>query len=148
MKAVLTVLAGVSLLGAGGCGPLDNLNDGLSYANEAAGYVTEVKTLAEEAPALAEQAVTDADAKKELETQLESIQKAAAEFDKLTPPDAAADIHDTITQQNEKLQESAAELLSMTEEGKITVEKLEETELVQSAQQISGVMNQIEKLGE
>jgi hypothetical protein len=38
--------------------------------------------------------------------------------------------------------------LKSVEEGKLTVEKLEQSELVQSAQHISDVMGQIEKLTE
>lgn len=38
--------------------------------------------------------------------------------------------------------------MKSVEEGKLTVEKLEQSELVQSAQQISDVMGQIEKLTE
>ncbi len=64
MKRILIVLAGMGLLGAGGCGMLDQVNDGLNYTNEAAGYIQEVKTFAEEAPSLAEQAVNDTGAKK------------------------------------------------------------------------------------
>lgn len=75
MKRILIVLAGMGLLGAGGCGMLDQVNDGLNYTNEAAGYIQEVKTFAEEAPSLAEQAVNDTGAKEKLETQLESIQQ-------------------------------------------------------------------------
>ncbi|MBG9915595.1 DUF6376 family protein [Bacillus sonorensis] len=148
MKRIFTVLAGIGLLGAGGCGMLDQVNDGLNYTNEAAGYVQKVKTFAEEAPSLAEQAVNDADAKKKLETQLESIQQAASGFNELTPPDAAAQIHQTIEKHNETLQKSAEDVLQSVEEGKFTVEKLQQSELVQSAQQISDVMGQIEKLTE
>ena len=39
MKRILIVLAGMGLLGAGGCGMLDQVNDGLNYTNEAAGYI-------------------------------------------------------------------------------------------------------------
>ncbi|KUL06633.1 MULTISPECIES: DUF6376 family protein [Bacillus] len=148
MKRVLIVLAGIGLLGAGGCGMLDQVNDGLNYTNEAAGYIQKVKTFAEEAPSLAEQAVNDTGAKEKLETQLESIQQAAADFNELTPPDAAAEVHNTIEKHNETLQKSAEDVLKSVEEGKLTVEKLEQSELVQSAQQISDVMGQIEKLTE
>ncbi|MHA6165222.1 DUF6376 family protein [Bacillus mojavensis] len=147
-KMVLTVLAGVGLLGAGGCGILDQVNDGLDYTNEASAYVEKVKTFAEEAPALAEEAVNDTEAKEKLETQLESIQKAAADFNALTPPDAAAELHSTLQEHNDTLQKSAEDVLQQVEEGKVSLEELEQSELVQNAKQITDVMGQIEKLGE
>ncbi|WP_205417156.1 DUF6376 family protein, partial [Klebsiella pneumoniae] len=61
---------------------------------------------------------------------------------------AATEIHNTIEKHNETLQKSAEDVLKSVEEGKLTVEKLEQSELVQSAQQISDVMGQIEKLTE
>ncbi|MCY9377013.1 MULTISPECIES: DUF6376 family protein [Bacillus] len=148
MKIILTVLAGVGLLSAGGCGMLDQVNDGLNYTSEAAGYVEKVKTFAEEAPELAEQAVHDSEAKEKLKAQLESIQQAAADFNELTPPDAAAEIHQTVQEHNETLQKSAEALLKQVEEGKVSLEELEQSDLVQNAKQITDVMGQIEKLGE
>ncbi|MFP4957005.1 DUF6376 family protein [Bacillus subtilis] len=148
MKIILTILAGVGLLSAGGCGMLDQVNDGLNYTSEAAGYVEKVKTFAEEAPELAEKAVNDTEAKEKLEAQLESIQKAAADFNELTPPDAAAEIHRTIQEHNETLQKSAEEVLKQAEEGKVSLKELEQSDLVQNAKQITDVMGQIEKMGE
>nr|WGE04714.1 DUF6376 family protein [Bacillus subtilis] len=149
MKIILTVLARkVGLLSAGGCGMLDQVNDGLNYTSEAAGYVEKVKTFAEEAPELAEKAVNDTEAKEKLEAQLESIQKAAADFNELTPPDAAAEIHQTIQEHNKTLQKSAEDVLKQAEEGKVSLKELEQSDLVQNAKQITDVMGQIEKLGE
>ncbi|MEG7355127.1 DUF6376 family protein [Bacillus inaquosorum] len=148
MKIILTVLAGVGLLSAGGCGMLDQVNDGLNYTSEAAGYVEKVKTFAEEAPELAEQAVNDAEAKGKLEAQLETVQQAAVDFNELTPPDAAAKIHQTIQEHNETLQKSAEDVLKQVEEDKVSLETLEQSDIVQKANQITDVMGQIEKLGE
>lgn len=75
MKIILTVLAGVGLLSAGGCGMLDQVNDGLNYTSEAAGYVEKVKTFAEEAPELAEKAVNDTEAKEKLEACLNRFRR-------------------------------------------------------------------------
>ncbi|MCB4337753.1 hypothetical protein BJQ93_00070 [Bacillus subtilis] len=80
--------------------------------------------------------------------QLESIQKAAADFNELTPPDAAAEIHQTIQEHNETLQKSAEDVLKQVEEGKVSLGELEQSDLVQNAKQITDVMGQIEKLGE
>ncbi|MCY7916837.1 DUF6376 family protein [Bacillus vallismortis] len=148
MKIMLTVVAGVGLLSAGGCGMLDQVTDGLNYTSEATGYVEKVKTFAEEAPELAEQAVNDADAKEKLEAQLETIQQAAADFNELTPPDAAGEIHQTIQEHNETLQKSAEDVLKQVEEGKVSLEEMEQSDIVKNAKQITDVMGQIEKLGE
>ncbi|OLQ55837.1 hypothetical protein BHT94_18555 [Bacillus licheniformis] len=148
MKIMLTVVAGVGLLSAGGCGMLDQVNDGLNYTSEATGYVEKVKTFAEDAPQLAEQAVHDSEAKEKLEEQLESIKQAAADFNELTPPDAAKEIHQTIQEHNETLQKSADDVLKQVEEGKVSLEEWEQSDLVQNTKQITDVMGQIEKLGE
>lgn len=97
---------------------------------------------------MAEKAVNDTEAKEKLEAQLESIQKAAADFNELTPPDAAAEIHRTIQEHNETLQKSAEDVLKQAEEGKVSLKELEQSDLVQNAKQITDVMGQIEKLGE
>ncbi|MCD2456675.1 DUF6376 family protein, partial [Staphylococcus aureus] len=76
------------------------------------------------------------------------IQKAAADFNELTPPDAAAEIHRTIQEHNETLQKSAEDVLKQAEEGKVSLKELEQSDLVQNAKQITDVMGQIEKLGE
>ncbi|MER0466441.1 DUF6376 family protein [Bacillus cabrialesii subsp. cabrialesii] len=148
MKIMLTVVAGVGLLSVGGCGMLDQVNDGLNYTSEATGYVEKVKTFAEDAPELAEQAVHDSEAKEKLEAQLESIKQAAADFNELTPPDAAEEIHQTIQEHNKTLQKSADEVLKQVEEGKVSLEEWEQSDLVQNTKQITDVMGQIEKLGE
>ncbi|WP_426983068.1 DUF6376 family protein [Bacillus cabrialesii] len=148
MKIMLTVVAGVGLLSAGGCGMLDQVNDGLNYTSEATGYVERVKTFAEDAPQLAEQAVHDSEAKEKLEAQLESIKQAAADFNELTPPAAAEEIHQTIQEHNETLQKSADDVLKQVEEGKVSLEEWEQSDLIQNTKQIADVMGQIEKLGE
>ncbi|WP_276732780.1 DUF6376 family protein [Bacillus sp. (in: firmicutes)] len=148
MKIMLTVVAGVGLLSAGGCGMLDQVNDGLNYTSEATGYVERVKTFAEDAPELAEQAVHDSEAKEKLEAQLESIKQAAADFNELTPPAAAEEIHQTIQEHNETLQKSADDVLKQVEEGKVSLEEWEQSDLIQNTKQIADVMGQIEKLGE
>ncbi|MDO8227445.1 DUF6376 family protein [Bacillus cabrialesii] len=148
MKIMLTVVAGVGLLSAGGCGMLDQVNDGLNYTSEATGYVERVKTFAEDAPQLAEQAVHDSEAKEKLEAQLESIKQAAADFNELTPPAAAEEIHQTIQEHNETLQKSADDVLKQVDEGKVSLEEWEQSDLIQNTKQIADVMGQIEKLGE
>ncbi|RJS55338.1 hypothetical protein CJ481_05160 [Bacillus subtilis] len=148
MKIMLTVVAGVGLLSAGGCGMLNQVNDGLNYTSEATGYVEKVKTFAEDAPELAEQAVHDSEAKEKLEAQLESIKQAAADFNELTPPAAAEEIHQTIQEHNETLQKSADDVLKQVEEGKVSLEEWEQSDLIQNTKQIADVMGQIEKLGE
>lgn len=148
MKKWLMAFSAVPLLLLGGCSSLEGMNNTLTYVNEATDYVNEASTFANEIPALAEQAVNDQQAAQELETKLEVMKQDIEEFNELQPPDMAADLHQQIVEQNNQVVQGIDLYLNNVEEGKLDPALLENTEVFQSIQEITSIIDQIKQLGQ
>lgn len=148
MKKWLVIYSTVSFLLLGGCSSLESVNNTLTYANEATDYANEAITFANEVPSLAEQAVSDQQAAKELETKLEEMKKDIEEFNELQSPDMAADLHQQMVEQNNKVLEGIDLYLNNMEGGKLDPAIAENTEMFKSIQEIGDILEQIKKLGQ
>ncbi|MGR9047462.1 DUF6376 family protein [Halobacillus faecis] len=145
-KTALTVLLSVSLLG--GCGLIDGVNDTLSYVNEATEYANEANTFAEEAPTLAERAITDPQAARELETKLEGMKEDIEEFNELDAPEVAYDLHQQVVDQNNRALEGIDIYLANMEDGQLDPSVLENTEVFQTLNELTSLLDQIQQFGE
>lgn len=148
MKKWLIAFSAVPFLFLGGCSSLESVNNTLTYVNEATDYVNEASTFANEVPALAEQAVSDQQAAQELETKLQEMKQDIEEFNELQPPDMAADLHQQIVEQNNQIAQGIDLYLNNVEEGKLDPAVLENTEIFQSIQEITSIIDQIKQLGQ
>lgn len=89
-----------------GCsGLLDQVNDTTTYVTEANEYVTDIQQFTEDFPQLAEEAVQDAAKRADLTQQLESLKVDIQEFNELTAPSIAEDLHAQIIEKNKVLSE-------------------------------------------
>ena len=148
MKKWLIAVSVVPFLLLGGCSALEGVNNTLTYVNEATDYVNEATAFANEIPALAEQAVSDQQAAQELETKLQEMKQDIEEFNGLQPPDMAADLHQQIVEQNNQVVQGIDLYLNNVEEGKLDPALLENTEIFQSIQEITSIIDQIKELGQ
>ncbi|WP_255294838.1 DUF6376 family protein [Bacillus sp. AFS041924] len=147
MKKWMVIFSTVPFLLLTGCSSFESVNNTLTYANEATDYVNEAITFADEVPSLAEQAVSNLQAAKELETKLEEMKKDIEEFNVLQSPDMAADLHQQLVEQNNKVLDGIDLYLKNMEDGKLDPAIVENTEMFKSIQEIAGIIDQIKQLG-
>ncbi|WP_369900006.1 DUF6376 family protein [Bacillus manliponensis] len=131
-----------------GCSVIEEGKNSLDYANEAVTYIDHVGTFASELTTLAQDAVNDEAARKELETKLQDLQKESKAFNELTPPDFAKDIHQQIIDYNNQLNELIDSTTKNIEEGKANLADFQNSELMQTVQQLQDLKTKVENLGQ
>lgn len=136
-----------SLILLTGCSLLGEVNSSLDYADTATSYVGTVKEFANEVPALSKDAVTDKEAMKTLENELQTMKTEIEEFNETEPPQIADGIHDKIVSSNQQLQDGIDLYLKNMEDGTLDPAVLEDSEIMKSIDHITSLTNQIENLG-
>lgn len=131
-----------------GCSAVEEGKNSLDYANKAIEYINSVSAFASEVPTLAQDAVNDEAARKELETKLQDLQKESEAFNKLTPPDFAKDIHQQIVDYNNQLNSLVDSTTKNIEEGKANLADFQNSELMQTVQQLQDLKTKVENIGQ
>jgi hypothetical protein len=131
----------------GGCSFLNDAQDTISYINEATDYLAAATDFANEAPALAQQAISDIQAAEDLQTTLQQMQESVEAFSEIQAPDIAAELHQQIIEQNSIIVAEIETLLNNYKDGLLDPAILENTELFQSVQDITSIIDQIQQLG-
>lgn len=147
MKKLLIVLSTCMLMLVGGCSFLNDAQDTISYINEATDYLSAATDFANEAPALAQQAISDIQAAEDLQNMLQQMQKNVEAFSNIQAPDIAADLHQQIVEQNNVIVTEIETYLNNFKNGLLDPAILENTELFQSVQDITSIIDQIQQLG-
>lgn len=137
----------ITLVFLGGCSLLEDVNNSVNYVNEATDYVGEVNTFVQEVPALAEQAVSDEQARLDLETKLTDMKEDIEAFNELQAPDLANDLHQQIIAHNNTALEGIDLYLTNIKVGKFDTALLENSEFFTSLQEITDTVDQIKQLG-
>lgn len=148
LKKRFLVFSLISLLFLGACSVLEDVNNTVTYVNEATDYVNEVSTFINEAPTLAEQAVTDEQARADLETMLTEMQDDMVTFNSLEPPEMATDLHQQIVDYNQQAEDGINLYLDNIENGQLDSALLENSELFQTLQNVTNTIDQIKQLGQ
>jgi TolA-binding protein len=148
MKKRFIALSILMVTVLGGCSLIDEASSTVTYVKDATDYVNEVNTFVNEVPDLVNQAINDEQALTELETQLEEMKKEINQFNELEAPEIAADLHQQIMEQNLKAEEGIDLLLNNIEDGQLDPAVLENTELSQSLEDITNIVEQIKQLGQ
>jgi len=145
MRKLKVLLVVAVFLFLSGCSFLGEVNESLDYVNEATTHINTLNSFAEDAPQLVQEAMSDSAAKEELETQLVSLKQDIEEFINLNGvPSIAEDIHQKLVDKNELL---LTEINKVLEDGQVAVEKLENSQLFNTVNEVTDLMNQIENLG-
>ncbi|MDQ0220434.1 hypothetical protein ELQ35_15385 [Peribacillus cavernae] len=147
MKRIFIILGLLSTVVLGGCSILGEVNNSVDYVNEATDYLDKARNFAEDVPQLAEDAVTNQEARKNLENELETMQQDIKDFNETKAPSIAEDIHNQIVEYNEKLNKGIDSYLQNIENGKFDPALLQDSEIVQTANELTSLMNKIENLG-
>ncbi|WLD92767.1 DUF6376 family protein [Alkalihalobacillus sp. AL-G] len=137
----------VSVAVLSGCSLLQGVNDSLEYVNEATDYVNKATTFAEEVPALAEQAVSDQDARVQLEERLTQMKADIQNFNELNPPGVAEDVHQTIVGYNTTLEQGIDSYLKSIENGEVNPQLLEEYGILQTVNELSKTLDLLQQIG-
>ncbi|MEH7501591.1 DUF6376 family protein [Neobacillus drentensis] len=148
MKKKLFVLSTMMVLLLSGCSLLNDAKDTLTYVNDAKDYLDKATAFANEAPSVAQLAVGDQQAATKLKTMLEVMKQEINSFNKLQAPEIAVDLHQQIVDQNNKLAAGIDVYLKNMKNGLLDPSVLENTELLQSVQEITGILDQIKQLGQ
>jgi hypothetical protein len=147
LKKLLIILSACMLLLLGGCSFLNDAQDTITYVNEATDYLSAATDFANEAPALAQQAISDLQAAEDLQNMLQQMQQTAEAFNELQAPDFAAELHQQIIEQNSAIVSEIETFMSSFQDGLLDPSILENTELFQTVQDITSIIDQIKQLG-
>lgn len=140
-KALLVI---TMLMLMSGCSFLGEVSDSIDYVNEATTHINSLNAFAEDAPQLVQEALTDSQARQDLETQLVSLKQDIEGFISLNEvPTIAENIHQELVEKNEIL---LTEINKVLEDGQLAVEKLESSQLFHTINEVTDLMNQIENL--
>ncbi len=147
MKKIITLIAIISTVLLSGCSIIGEVNNSLNYVNEVTDYMNTAKNFANEIPQLAQESVTSTEAMKDLENELIVMNKEIDNFNEIKAPSLAEDIHDNIVNSNLKLQEGIDLYLANIKDGKLDPAILENSGIMKTINEITILMNQIDKLG-
>ncbi|MBU7593050.1 DUF6376 family protein [Metabacillus halosaccharovorans] len=143
MKRFFMMFAIFTLMISSACSVVDEVNKSVNYVDESTSYLTSVSDFAEQAPDLIQTAVTDETSRDELEKQLQSLRQQMEEFNNIEAPTIAEDVHQDIVTQNEAAIEKIDQLYK---DGELVVEELQNSEIVQTLEDISSLMNTVQSL--
>ena len=133
----------LTLMLSSACSVVDEVSRSVNYVDETTSYLTSVSEFAEQAPELIQSAATDEAARDDLEQQLESLRGQIEEFNELEAPTVAEDIHQDIVTQNEAALEKIDQIYK---DGEVVVEELQNSEIIQTLQDLTSLMNAVEGL--
>lgn len=148
MKKRLIVITTSILLLLSGCSFLDDAKNTVTYINESTDYLAQATDFANDAPALAQQAITDLQAAEELEAMLKEMKQNVEAFNDQKAPEIMADLHQQIVEKNNSIAAGIDTYLANIKNGLLDPAVLENTELFQSAKDITSIIDEIKKLGE
>jgi hypothetical protein len=147
MKRLLIIMMCMTLMFTAGCSLLESVNDTVNYVNEATDYVGEATKFAEEVPVLVQQAVNDTNALADLETRLQGMKDEIQEFTSLNPPELAADLHGQIEEQSKIVEAGIDEYLQKIKDGMIDPKILENTQMLDTINDMTNLLDEIKQLG-
>jgi hypothetical protein len=148
MKKGFIILSSIFLILLSGCSLLNDAKNTITYINEATDFLGKATTFANEAPLLAQQAISDAQAAEELEIMLQNMKQDIEAFNELQAPDVAADLHQQLVDQNKVISKGIDTYLNNFKDGKLDPAVLENTEIFQTVQELSSIIDQIKQLGQ
>jgi len=137
------IVALFALMLSSACSIVDEVGRSVDYVNETKRYLTSVSDFVEGAPELIQAAATDEAARDDLGNQLASLREQIEEFNNLEAPTVAEDLHQDIVTQNEAALEKIDQVY---QDGEVVVEELQNSEIIQTLQELSSLMNAVENL--
>lgn len=143
-KGLLLLILSISLLS--GCSALDQVNQSVNYVSEATSYIDQASQFSSQLPELTQQAVVDKEARTQLVQELQQMQTQINQFSNVEAPGFAQDLHQKLIGYNETLGTEINGLIDQAQAGQITLEKVNNSQIFQTIDQINGLMNQFQQL--
>jgi hypothetical protein len=147
MKKWFTLVSACLVFILSGCSFLNSAQETLDYTKEATAYLEEASQFANEAPQLIEQAINNNDAAAELLSTLQQMKTDIEAFNNLNPPEVIVDLHTQIMEQNDIIMDQINIYLDGLTNGVLDPALLEANELLQPIQELTSMIDQIQKLG-
>lgn len=146
MKKILMLFGLIGILFLSGCSLVGEVNDTIEYANTTTDYLNTAKTFAADVQQLANEAVTDEQARQDLEDELITMKEEINQFNNIEAPAIAEDVHNQIISANTQLEEGIDLYLTNIENGKFDLTFLENSGILTTVNEISSLMESIEQL--
>ncbi|MET1030140.1 DUF6376 family protein [Domibacillus tundrae] len=144
-----TAAAGLSAIILSGCSLLDEANNTLTYATDMTEFLNETQQFASDVPALLENAASNPDAIQDVQTQLESLQQDIDEVQQMEAPAVAEGVHDKLLDYSTQLESGVNDAMTKIENGVLDPTAIfENTELMQTVEELQQLRTNIEQLGQ
>ncbi|OWR30372.1 hypothetical protein CDO73_10630 [Saccharibacillus sp. O23] len=131
-----------------GCSAVEEVNRSVNYTSDAVAYINDASQWAQDLPQMAQDAANDPQAQEKLSQELDRVQQRAADFAKTEAPDFAQGIHKQLTDYNQTLNTQVDEIQQRIEAGEFTPELLKNSQILQTVQDIRGLLDQVQQLGQ
>lgn len=128
------------------CSLLSDINQSIDYADQAAAYVQDVNLFAEEIRTLAEQSAAVAETRTAIEEELVQMKEKIITFNAAAAPAFAVEIHNQLVSYNETLLSEINAYMEQLGE-QVDFQALKDSPIIQSANQIAQILQQLEQLG-
>ena len=144
MRKLKILFIAALLLFLNGCSLLGEVNDSIDYVNTATDHIEKINAFAQEAPQLIQEAVTNPEVKQELEAQLLTLKQDIEEFISINDvPSIAETIHQELVNKNKILLDEINQVL---ENGHLALDKIENSQLISSMNEVTNLLNRINNL--
>ena len=144
MRKLKVLFIAALLLVLNGCSLLGEVNESIDYVNTATDHIEKLNNFSQEAPQLIQNAVTNPEAKQELEAQLLTLKQDIEEFISINDvPSIAKTIHQELVTKNEALLD---ELNQVLDNGHLALDKLENSQLISTMNEVTNLLNRINNL--
>lgn len=144
LKKVIFIFFIATLFLLSACSAIEEVNNSVDYVKEAKDQMHTMREFAEEAPQLIKDANSNPKLEKELENELTNLQEKIQEFNAIDAPFIAEDLHQQLIGENEKVLE---EIKRVIDNGEIAIEKLENSPILDTINDVNKLLNDIQNLG-
>ncbi|MCY9659816.1 DUF6376 family protein [Paenibacillus chondroitinus] len=144
MRKSMLLFVVLSSMMIGACSILDGANQSLDYVNQATAHINKLSTFAEQAPQLIKDAAANPETKMKLEEQLLALKTEIEQFNLKSVPAFAKDIHEQLVEKNKVLLD---EINQVVVNGHLALDKLQNSQILATITDITGLINRISNLG-
>ncbi|MBP1964493.1 DUF6376 family protein [Paenibacillus aceris] len=144
MRKSMLLLVVLSTMMLGACSFLDGASQSVDYVNQATAHINKLSTFAEQAPQLIKDAATNPETKQELENQLLALKTQIEQFNLKSVPAFAKDLHQQVVDKNKILLD---EINQVIENGHLVLDKMQNSQILTTINDITGLINRISNLG-
>lgn len=131
-----------------GCSAVEEVGRSVNYTSDAVAYINDASQWAQDLPQMAQDAATDPQAQEKLSQELDRVQQSIADFGKTEVPEFAQGLHSQLIGYNDTLKTEVDQLQQRIEAGDFTPEALQNSQAMQTIQDIRGLLDQFQQLGQ